>query len=264
MAYCRNRALQDAFFVADLGTLAPEQSRLPGAVPDIATKNKAQQAVKDLSTPSDYGAVYYPWIKASDPIGKGRNPTITLPPSGFLVGLYARIDNSRGVYKAPAGTETGLAGAIGLADDIQDADQDALNPIGLNCIRRFPGYGIVSWGTRTKANDRAWIYVPVRRTAIFLRTSIYRGIQWAVFEPNDEPLWSGLRLNIRSFMLTQFRAGAFQGAAPADAFFVKCDASTTTQQDIDAGVVNILVGFAPLKPAEFVVLKLSQKVNQAA
>jgi len=264
MAYCRNRPLQDAFFVAELGQLDATAARKPDSLPDVSDKAKAAQAVKDLSTPNDYGAVYYPWVRSTDPIGVGRNPTIVLPPSGFIAGLYARIDNSRGVFKAPAGTETGLAGAIGLCDDIQDADQDSLNPISLNCIRRFPGYGIVSWGTRTKATDPSWRYIPVRRTAIFLRTSIYRGIQWAVFEPNDEPLWSELRLNIRSFMLTQFRAGAFQGATPNDAFFVKCDSSTTTQQDIDNGVVNILVGFAPLKPAEFVVLKLSQKVNQPA
>jgi uncharacterized protein len=153
---------------------------------------------------------------------------------------------------------------LGLAAYIGDADQDSLNPIGLNVIRRFPVYGIVTWGTRTLSADSAWRYIPVRRMAIFLRSSIYNGIQWAVFEGNDEPLWAELRLNIRAFMLTQFRGGAFQGSTPNDAFFVKCDSSTTTQQDIDAGIVNILVGFAPLKPAEFVVLKLSQKVNQPA
>ena len=131
-------------------------------------------------------------------------------------------------------------------------------------IRTVPGSGFVVWGTRTFGSDAAWRYIPVRRMAIFLRVSIYYGIQWAVFEPNDEPLWAELRLNIRSFMLTQFRAGAFQGGKPDDAFFVQVRQQTTTQQDIDNGVVNILVGFAPLKPAEFVVLKLSQKVNQPA
>jgi phage tail sheath protein FI len=264
MAYCKNRPLQDAFFVADLGLSSPANSRQPGATPDVNDKNAARDFVRSLSTPNDYGAIYYPWVRASDPIGSGRNPMILLPPSGFIAGLYARIDNSRGVFKAPAGTETGLAGALGLSDDVHDTDQDLLNPIGLNAIRRFPIYGIVSWGTRTLSADAAWRYIPVRRMAIFLRGSIYNGIQWAVFEPNDEPLWAELRLNIRSFMLTQFRSGAFQGATPADAFFVKCDASTTTQQDIDLGIVNILVGFAPLKPAEFIVLKLSQKVNLPA
>ena len=137
-----------------------------------------------------------------------------------------------------------------------------LNPIKVNVIRTVPGSGIVVWGTRTIGSDAEWRYIPVRRIAIFLRVSIYYGIQWAVFEPNDEPHWASLRLNIRSFMLTQFRAGAFQGSKPDDAFFVKCDSDTTTQADIDNGVVNILVGFAPLKPAEFVVLRLQQKVNQ--
>lgn len=242
--------------------LGTAEARRPGAEPDSNDKGAAHDFVRRLSTPNDYGAVYYPWIRVSDPIGRGRNPTVALPPSGFMAGVYARIDNARGVFKAPAGTETGLAGALGLLADIQDADQDSLNPIGLNVIRRFPVYGIVVWGARTLATDPAWRYVPVRRMAIFLRASIYRGIQWAVFEPNDEPLWAELRLNIRAFMLTQFRAGAFQGSTPDEAFLVKCDSSTTTQQDIDNGVVNILVAFAPLKPAEFVVLMLSQKVNQ--
>jgi uncharacterized protein len=129
-------------------------------------------------------------------------------------------------------------------------------------IRTVPGSGLVSWGTRTIGSDPDWRYIPVRRMAIFIRVSIYYGIQWAVFEPNDEPLWASLRLNIRSFMLTQFRAGAFQGRTPDDAFFVRCGSDTTTQIDIDNGVVNILVGFAPLKPAEFVILRLQQKVNQ--
>jgi phage tail sheath protein FI len=155
-----------------------------------------------------------------------------------------------------------VSGALAVATTVSDTEQDQLNPVMVNVIRTVPGSGIVVWGARTIGSDAEWRYIPVRRMAIFLRVSIYYGIQWAVFEPNDEPLWASLRLNIRSFMLTQFRAGAFQGAKPDDAFFVKCDSTTTTQQDIDNGVVNILVGFAPLKPAEFVVLKLSQKVNQ--
>jgi phage tail sheath protein FI len=155
-----------------------------------------------------------------------------------------------------------VSGALAVATTVSDTEQDQLNPVMVNVIRTVPGSGIVVWGARTIGSDAEWRYIPVRRIAIFLRVSIYYGIQWAVFEPNDEPLWSSLRLNIRAFMLTQFRAGAFQGAKPDDAFFVKCDSTTTTQQDIDNGVVNILVGFAPLKPAEFVVLKLSQKVNQ--
>jgi hypothetical protein len=135
MAYCKNRPLQDAFFVADLGLSSPANSRQPGAAPNVNDKNAARDFVRSLSTPNDYGAIYYPWVRASDAIGSGRNPTILLPPSGFIAGLYARIDNSRGVFKAPAGTETGLAGALGLSDDVHDADQDIMNPIGLNAIR---------------------------------------------------------------------------------------------------------------------------------
>jgi phage tail sheath protein FI len=177
--------------------------------------------------------------------------------------MYARIDSRRGVFKAPAGTETNLAGVLGLAGQISDTEQDILNPMGINVIRSFPASGTVIWGSRTLSSDSAWRYVPVRRMAIFLRVSIYNGIQFAVFEPNDDDLWASLRLTVGAFMLMQFRAGAFQGDSPDKAFFVKCDGTTTTQADIDSGVVNILVGFAPLKPAEFVVLKLSQKAGQS-
>ena len=168
------------------------------------------------------------------------------------------------MWKAPAGTEANLGGAVGLTQQTSDAEQDTLNPIGLNVIRAFPAAGIVVWGARTLSSDPEWKYVPVRRTAIFLEQSIYNGIQWAVFEPNDEDLWASLRLNINAFMTLQFQNGAFQGKSAGDAFFVRCDNKTTTQADIDAGIVNILVGFAPLKPAEFVVLRLSQKTGQKA
>jgi Bacteriophage tail sheath protein len=272
MEYCKTRPLQDCFFIADSGALTNvDSARVDGASPSVRTVADVRTfATTGLAgTPldkaaGDYGAIYFPWVLAPDPLGRGRNPKILLPPSPFLAGIYARIDNSRGVFKAPAGTEAGVFGAIGVAVNVSDTEQDQLNPIGVNVIRTVPGSGFVVWGTRTIGSDASWRYVPVRRMAIFLRVSIYYGIQWAVFEPNDEPLWASLRLNIRAFMLTQFRAGAFQGAKPDDAFFVKCDSTTTTQQDIDNGVVNILVGFAPLKPAEFVVLKLSQKVNQPA
>ena len=268
MGYCKNeRPLQDCFFIADVGLVGDVNSaRLDGSQPDdvIRLADARSFALSSAlnKAAGDYGAIYYPWIRGSDPIGSGRNPLILLPPSGFLAGIYARTDNSRGVFKAPAGTEAGVSGAFAVATTVSDTEQDQLNPIMVNVIRTVPGSGIVVWGARTIGSNPEWRYIPVRRMAIFLRVSIYYGIQWAVFEPNDEPLWASLRLNIRAFMLTQFRAGAFQGSKPDDAFFVKCDSTTTTQQDIDNGVVNILVGFAPLKPAEFVVLKLSQKVNQ--
>jgi phage tail sheath protein FI len=267
--YCKTqRPLADCFFIGDMGTIvgAVSAARSDGATTSIRTIAQAAGFVATLPDRStgDFGAIYYPWIWSTDPIGRGRNPKILLPPSGFVAGISARIDNSRGVFKAPAGIEAGVGGAISVATSVSDVEQDLLNPVSVNAIRSVPGSGYVVWGARTFGSDASWRYVPVRRMAIFLRVSIYYGIQWAVFEPNDEPLWAELRLNIRSFMLTQFRAGAFQGGTPDDAFFVKCDSSTTTQQDIDNGVVNILVGFAPLKPAEFVVLRLSQKVNQPA
>jgi phage tail sheath protein FI len=271
--YCKiGRPLQDCFFIADMGTVPSVSSaRLDGASPTVFTREDAVAFATTGfgGTPldkaaGDFGAMYFPWIWSTDPVGAGRNPKILLPPSGFIAGIYARIDNSRGVFKAPAGIEAGVAGALAVAATVSDVEQDTLNPVSVNVIRTVPGSGFVTWGTRTFGSDASWRYIPVRRMAIFLRASIYYGIQWAVFEPNDEPLWAELRLNIRSFMLTQFRAGAFQGSKPDDAFFVKCDSATTTQQDIDNGVVNILVGFAPLKPAEFVVLRLSQKVNQPA
>jgi phage tail sheath protein FI len=250
MAYCANRSLQDVFYVGETGSTDDTASEA------AAFRNK-------LTTANSYGAVYFPWVKALDPTGASAQP-ILLPPSGYIAGLYARIDATRGVWKAPAGTEASLNGVIGLATELSDIQQGNLNPVGVNVIRRFAGSGIVSFGARTIASDPEWKYVPVRRTAILLRVSIYYGIQWAVFEPNDEPLWSQLRLNIGAFMTTLFRQGAFQGQTASQAFFVKCDSETTTQADIDLGVVNILVGFAPLKPAEFVVVKISQKAGQAS
>ena len=173
-----------------------------------------------------------------------------MPPSGFVAGMYARIDAPPRRLEGAGGHrgERRRRGRAGRAAS-RDAEQDTLNPIGVNVIRFFPASGIVIWGARTLAtrSDPEYRYVPIRRLAIFLEQSIYNGIQWAVFEPNDEDLWASLRLNIGAFMMTQFRAGAFQGDTPAKAFFVKCDAQTNPQDQIDAGIVTILVGFAPLQ-----------------
>jgi uncharacterized protein len=205
-------------------------------------------------------AFFFPWVQAPDPLQEGA--LRAFPPSGFVAGIFARTDASRGVWKAPAGTEASLSGATGLAITMSDAENGQLNPRAVNCLRTLPVYGNVVWGSRTLHgdNDRGseWKYVPVRRTALFLEESLYRGTQWVVFEPNDEPLWAQIRLNIGAFMQGLFRQGAFQGTTPKQAYFVKCDRETTTQADINLGVVNIMVGFAPLKPAEFVVLKIQQ------
>jgi len=249
-AYCANRPLKDVFYIGEAASHDVDV--------DDATTFRNQ-----LTSANSYGGLYFPWVRALDPTGRSTSPVL-LPPSGYIAGLYARIDANRGVWKAPAGTEASLNGVVGLAAELSDVEQGNLNPLGVNVIRRFPAAGIVSFGARTVTSDPEWRYVPVRRTAIMLRVSIYNGIQWAVFEPNDEPLWSQLRLNIGAFMMNLFRQGAFQGSTPTQAFFVKCDSETTTQSDIDAGVVNVLVGFAPLKPAEFVVVKISQKAGLAA
>ena len=183
-------------------------------------------------------------------------------PCGAVAGIIARTDARRGVWKAPAGLEASFSGTQGFSYTMTDPQNGVLNQVGLNCLRSFPVTGHVLWGARTLAGAdqlaSEWKYVPVRRFALFLEESLYRGTQWVVFEPNDEPLWAQIRLNIGAFMQNLFRQGAFQGSSPRDAYFVKCDRETTTQNDIDRGVVNIIVGFAPLKPAEFVVVKIQQ------
>ena len=250
MNYCANRPLSDCFFIGDMAL-------------DTDTIEEAQIFRGAITPKNSYGAVYLPWVKMLDPTGQSDGP-IGVPPSGYVAGLYAKTDAQRGVWKAPAGTAVALGGAVGLAVNFTDVQQGNLNPINVNVIRQFAASGIVLWGARTITSDPEWQYIPPRRMAIMLRVSIYNGIQWAVFEPNDEGLWSQLRLNISSFMMTLFRQGAFQGSTPSQAFFVKCDAETTTQDDINLGIVNVLVGFAPLKPAEFVVVKISQKAGQAS
>jgi uncharacterized protein len=250
MNYCASRPLSDCFFIGDMREVDD-------------TVEDAKEFHARITPKNSYGAVYLPWLRMVDPTGQSAEP-ILVPPSGYVAGLYARADAQRGVWKAPAGTAAAVAGAVGLAVSLTDVQQGNLNDININVIRHFAGSGTVLWGARTVTSDPEWQYIPVRRMAIMLRVSIYNGIQWAVFEPNDEPLWASLRLNIGSFMMNLFRRGAFQGNTPAQAFFVKCDSETTTQADVDLGIVNVLVGFAPLKPAEFVVVKISQKAGQAS
>jgi phage tail sheath protein FI len=183
-----------------------------------------------------------------------------------MAGLYARTDANRGVWKAPAGTEASLTGVIGPSVPLTDKENGVLNPHAVNCIRAFQVYGTVAWGARTLQGDdergSEWKYIPVRRTALFIEESLYRGLKWVVFEPNDEPLWAQIRLNVGAFMHNLFRQGAFQGKTPQEAYFVKCDKETTTQNDINLGIVNIIVGFAPLKPAEFVIIHIQQIAGQ--
>ncbi len=204
----------------------------------------------------DHSAVFYPKVVFSD--AGLRKP---IGPSGMIAGLMARTDSQRGVWKAPAGTEADLRGVLDLEVNLTDLENGVLNKLGVNCLRKFPA-GIVNWGARTLDGSddlgSEWKYIPIRRLALFLEESLFRGTKWVVFEPNDEPLWASIRLNLNAFMMSLFRQGAFQGSTPDKAFYVKCDGETTTQNDRNLGIVNIEVGFAPLKPAEFVIIKIQQ------
>ncbi len=250
MNYCANRSLSDCFFIGDM---APDDDDVPDA----------RAFAGAISPKNSYGAVYMPWLLGPDPSGVSRE-SIVMPPSGYVAGMYAKTDANRGVWKAPAGIESALAGTSGLVANLSDAEHGNLNPdpYNVNVIRQFKNAGRVIWGARTISSDGEYRYVPVRRMAIMLRVSLYRGTQWVVFEPNDEPLWAQIRLNIGAFMHNLFRQGAFQGKSPKEAYLVKCDAETTTQNDINQGIVNIIVGFAPLKPAEFVMIKIQQLAGQ--
>jgi uncharacterized protein len=216
-----------------------------------------------MGSGTEYAAVYYPRLLLQDRLSDG--PPAPFPPSGAVAGVIARTDVDRGVWKAPAGVDTGL-NVDGVSVNLTDAESGEVNPIGVNAIRTLTGYGTVVWGARTLAGADAlgseYKYLPVRRLALFIEETLYRALKWVVFEPNDEPLWRSIRLNVGAFMNEQFRRGAFQGSTPAEAYFVKCDHDTTTQNDIDLGVVNIVVGFAPLKPAEFVVVQVQQIAGQ--
>jgi phage tail sheath protein FI len=217
-----------------------------------------------VGTRSNYAAIYFPRLKQPNPLRE--NQIEEFVPCGAVAGVMARTDAQRGVWKAPAGQEASLIGVPQLSVPLTDNENGELNPLGINCLRGFPLIGRVVWGARTLegADQLAseWKYIPVRRTALYIEESLYRGTKWVVFEPNDEPLWAQIRLNVGSFMHDLFRQGAFQGKSPRDAYFVKCDKESTTQSDVDHGIVNILVGFAPLKPAEFVVLKIQQMAGQ--
>ena len=250
IAYCDKRR---AFLLLD-------------APPNINTASAAIDWKTTLLTVNDpNGAAYFPRLRLPDPVNNYQLRTFA--PCGVVAGLYARIDGSRGVWKAPAGTEATLSGVQTMVYKLTDTEQGAINPLGLNCARIFPVYGPIMWGARTlvgaDAEANQWKYVPVRRVALYIEESLYRGTKWVVFEPNDEPLWASIRLNVGAFMDSLFRKQAFQGQTADEAYFVKCDSETTTQADIDLGIVNILVGFAPLKPAEFVVITISQMSGQA-
>jgi len=227
-------------------------------------KDLAKNNIDRLNLRDENAVIYFPSIRAPDPLAESRLRKFA--PSGAVAGIMAKTDAQRGVWKAPAGIDAILTGVPELELKLTDPENGELNPLGINCLRVMPATGRVVWGARTmKGADRLanqWKYLPVRRTALYIEETLYRGTQWVVFEPNDEPLWSQIRLNVGAFMHDLFTQGAFQGSTPKEAYLVKCDKETTTQYDIDRGIVNILVGFAPLKPAEFVIIKIQQLAGQ--
>ena len=248
-AYCKERR---AFFIID----APEA---------VKTAPDAVALISGTALPkSDHAAAYYPWVSIPDPLNNGK--PLTVPPSGTVAGVFARTDTERGVWKAPAGTEASLIGVQGVDYRLTDGENGSLNRLGLNSLRLFPVYGPVVWGARTLCGadqmTSDYKYIPVRRLALYLEESLFRAIEWVVFEPNDELLWAQIRLNVGAFMNGLYRQGAFQGKSAREAYLVKCDRETTSQDDINRGVVNLLVAFAPLKPAEFVVLRIRQLAGQ--
>ena len=258
--YCYGKR---AFYIVDppqTETIANLQTLGPAAVDTTAT---AGNITGQYSMNSAY---YFPWIEAPDPLSGGRQKLF--PPCGFVAGIYATTDATRGVWKAPAGIDASLTGVLGLQYDLTDLQNGTLNTQAINCLREFRVYGDVVWGARTlQGNDQAgsqWKYVPVRRLALYIESSLYDGTQWVVFEPNDQTLWGQIRLNVGSFMQGLFLQGAFQGTTPQQAYFVKCDADNNPDSSIALGIVNILVGFAPLYPAEFVVIQIQQMAGQTS
>lgn len=247
MAYCDRRR---AFLLVD-------------APATITTPGQMEAFMRDVPRHKN-AAVYWPQIQVADPLNGFRLRAVA--PSGTVAGVYARTDSTRGIWKVPAGVDAAMTGVQALSYNLTDAENGILNELGCNCLRNFPVYGKVIWGARTLTGAdemvSEWKYVAVRRTSLYIEESLFRGTKWAVFEPNDEPLWSQVRLSINAFMNRLYRQGAFPGS-PKDAYFVQCDAGTTTRDDVNQGVVNIMVGFAPLKPAEFVVLNLQQIAGQA-
>jgi len=261
--YC---AKKRAFLIVDLPPSTPSQNPNSPVKTFVNTPDDMVQWMNDFESQDlrhTNAAIYYPQLQIFDPLNGNRPREVGA--SGTLAGIYARTDAIRGVWKAPAGTEAQLVGAS-LRLQLTDDENGDLNPLGINVLRNFPIFGNVSWGARTlfgaDQQTSEWKYIPVRRTALFLEESLYEGLKWVVFEPNDEPLWAQIRLNVGAFMQNLFRQGAFQGQTPRDAYLVKCDSETTTQNDIDLGIVNILVGFAPLKPAEFVIIQIQQLAGQ--
>ncbi len=256
--YCEKRR---AFLVIDSPSSWTDKDTV---MSNFHPTSSGLSSTERITTTSKNAALFFPRLRQPNPLRDAQIETFAA--CGAVAGIFARTDAQRGVWKAPAGLDAVVKGVPELSVKLTDGENGELNPLGVNCIRSRPPTGRVVWGARTvQGDDRLgseWKYIPIRRLALFIEESLFRGTQWAVFEPNDEPLWAQIRLNVGTFMHDLFRKGAFQGSAKKDAYFVKCDAETTTQSEINLGIVNIVVGFAPLKPAEFVVLKIQQIAGQ--
>ena len=223
------------------------------APPDLTPQEVKKWRMDIAGFDSSYAAMYYPWVKVMDP---STEQMVNMPPSGHVAGLWARNDNTRGVHKAPANEV--LQGVIGLAYQVTKGEQDTLNPIGVNCVRSFPGRGIRVWGARTLSSDPAWRYINVRRLFNYVEKSIENGTQWVVFEPNNRKLWARVNRDVSSFLRMVWRDGALFGSAPSEAFYVKCDDELNPPESRDLGRLVIEIGLAPVKPAEFVIFRISQ------
>ena len=224
----------------------------------LGVEEARDYVVEKANLSTEFGAIYYPFIRVSDPIGLGKNPTKLIPPSGHIIGAIARTDNSMGVWRAPAGTDVKLLGTLGLEHNVSDADQDILNPENINAIRAFDGEGICIWGTRTLSSGE-YKYIPIRRLVNFIEQSLKANMLWTVFKPNDEKLWGMIKSAVEGFLTTIWAQGGLKGASASDAFFVKCDAELNTPDVIDRGITYVDIGIAPQKPAEFIVFRISLK-----
>jgi len=262
----RAAALSDAQADALIGDALTfcEERRSMLLIDIPADRNTVQEILDWIDDNANYrhpnSVLYFPRVRVADPLDEFRLRSIGT--SGTAAGIFARTDATRGVWKAPAGLEASLRGVSELDFKLSDPENGTLNPLAVNAIRVFPIHGQVVWGARTldgaDAKASEWKYISIRRTALMIEESLFRGTKWVVFEPNDEPTWAKVRQNVGAFMMSLFRQGAFQGSTPDKAFYVKCDGETTTANDRNLGIVNIEVGFAPLKPAEFVVIKIQQ------
>jgi hypothetical protein len=240
----------------------PLRDSADGRTPGFPHTIQATATGPDLPR-SPNAALYFPYLVGPNPF---TGAPVEIPPAALVAGLYAASDQARGVWKAPAGVKATLNGVTGVVarGQVTEPLQAALSPLGVNCLRAVSGTGVAVWGARTLSSAPQWTYVPVRRMALFMESSLQAGLQWTLFEPNGEPLWAAIRLAVGGFLQTLFLQGAFQGRTPQAAYFVKCDRQTMTQADIDAGKVNLVVGFAPLKPAEFVVIQIGLLTGQTS